>query len=361
VHAVERGEALRTGVYTFDVMMDILVLGRIKKALDREDLYLRFSQRHYGIDQRVIDVFVYVGESSGGKQGLCCSMKICCTVLLLVCFTAVPFAQVPFLKKKDRDSHEPDVVVETLRSGSAAQRNQLATELGIMTPNFSSPTAKSNAQCVNFEHVDERHVRLGTDSDNAVIIAESSECDSTYIIVFDRAQKSEWRRLPTVRLATRVQPPEITFAELIQPGISEIVVHREITRDSGSAQQENFVVLKLLHDRLVPVLDTVERLELTMPDRPENDADDLEQSQQSTFRQIKAGPNSGANMRILEKEVLKERKTNLTRYRLWSWDPALERFRSSPDDGSEFAQAPPSRKTEAQSVGGAAAAQPKQN
>jgi len=288
-------------------------------------------------------------------------MKICCTVLLLVCLPTVSCAQVPFLKKKDKDSktHEPGAVVDTLRSGTAAQRSQLATELGIMTPNFSNPTTKSDVPCAKFDHVDERRVRLRTDAENAVIIAGSGECDSTYIIVFDKAQKSEWRHLPTVRLAARAQPPEVTFAELIQPGVSEIVVHREMTRDSGSAQQENFVVLKLLHDWLVPVLDTAERVELTMPDRPENDADNVEQSQQSTFHLMKADPNSGASARILEKEVLKQRKTNLTRYRLWSWDPELERFRSSPHDGSEIPQPSPPKKAAAQSAGGAAV-QPKQ-
>ncbi len=288
-------------------------------------------------------------------------MKICCTLLLLACFTAVAFAQVPFLKKKDKDSktYEPDAVAETLRSGSALQRSQLATELGIMTPDFSSPAVKSNAPCVNFDHVDERRVRLRTDAENAVIIANSGECDSTYIIVFDKVRKSEWRALPPVRLATRTQRPEVSFAELIQPGVSEVVVHRETTRDNGSAQQENFVVLKLLHDRLVLVLDTVERLELTLPDRPENNADQVVQSQQSTFRLVQAGPNSGASTRILEKEVLKERKTDLTRYRLWSWDPELERFRSSPHDGSEIAQPAPPKKAAAQSAGGAAV-QPKQ-
>src|SRR5208283_2241782 len=183
--------------------------------------------------------------------------------------------------------------------------------------------------------------------------------DSTYIIVFDKVPKSQWRQLPMVRLAARTQRPEVSFAELIQPGVSEIVVHRETTHNSGNAQQENFVVLKLLHDRLVPVLDTVERLELTMPDRPEYHADNVVQSQQSTFSLIQADPNSGASTHILEKEVLKERKTNLTRYRLWSWDPELERFRSSPHDGSEIAQPALPKKAAAQSAAGTAV-QPKQ-
>jgi hypothetical protein len=267
-------------------------------------------------------------------------MKICCTLLLLVCFTAVAFAQVPFLKKKEKESktYEPDAVANTLRSGSAVQRSQLATELGIITPNFSFPATKSDAPCVNFDHVDKQRVRLRTDAENAVIIASSGECDSIYILVFDKVQKSEWRQLPAVRLAARTQRPEVSFAELIQPGVSEIVVHRETTRNSGNAQQENFVVLKLLHNRLVSVLDTVERLELTMPDRPENNADNVVQSQQSTFSLVQADPKSGASTCILEKEVFKERKTNLTRYRLWSWDPELERFRSSPHDGSGIAQ-----------------------
>ena len=40
------------------------------------------------------------------------------------------------------------------------------------------------------------------------------------------------------------QRPEVTFAELIQPKVSEILVHHEISRDSGSVQQENFVSLE---------------------------------------------------------------------------------------------------------------------
>jgi hypothetical protein len=244
-------------------------------------------------------------------------MKIFCTSVLLVYFVAVSFAQVPFLKKKDQDfkTHEPDAVAGTLRSGNPAQRGQLATELDIMAPNFSNPAAKSNAPCVSFDHVDERRVRLRADADNAVIVADSGECDSTYLLVFEKERKSEWRHVQTVRLASHRQPPAVSFAELVQPGISEVMVHRETTHDSGSAQQESFVLLKLLHNRLVPVLDTVERYDLVMPNRPENHADNVEQSQQSTFIVVKGDTNAGPGTRILEKEVLKEKKTSLTLYR----------------------------------------------
>jgi hypothetical protein len=281
-------------------------------------------------------------------------MKIFCASVLLVYFVAVSFAQVPFLKKKDQDfkTHDPDAVAGTLRSGNPTQRSQLATELDIMAPNFSDPAAKSNAPCVSFNRVDERRVRLRADADNAVIVADSGECDSTYLIVFDKERKAEWRHVQTVRLSWRAEHPEVSFAELVQPGVSEVVVHRETTRDSGSAQQENFVVLKLLHNRLVPVLDTVERYKLVMPNRPENDADNVEQSQQSTFIVVKAGVNAGPPVRILEKEVLKEKKTSLTLYRYWSWDPGLERFRSTAYDGSKDEQAAPPAKPPAKKAGG---------
>jgi hypothetical protein len=161
-----------------------------------------------------------------------------------------------------------------------------------------------------------------------------------------------------VRLSWPVEHPEVSFAELVQPGVSEVVVRHETTRDSGSAQQENFVVLKLLHNRLVPVLDTVERYKLVMPNRPENDADNVEQSQQSTFAVVKADANAGPPMRIREKEVLKERKESLTLYRYWSWDPELERFRSTAYDGSKDEQAAPPAKPPAKKAG--AASQQKQ-
>ncbi len=272
-------------------------------------------------------------------------MKIFCTCVLLICFVAASSAELPFGKKdKGFQTHEPDAVAGTLRSGNAVQRSQLATELEIMVPNFSTPAARSDAPCVSFDRVDEHQVRLGAEADNAVIVANSTECDSTYLIVFEKEKKSEWRHVQTVRLSALVQHPEVSFAELVQPGISEVVVHRETTRDSGSAQQENFVVLKLLHNRLLPVLDTVERYDLVMADVPENDSDKAEQSQQSTFTVVKGDAKVGPGTRILEKEVLKENKTSLTLYRYWSWDPGLERFRSTAYDGSKDEQAPPPKK-----------------
>jgi len=103
----------------------------------------------------------------------------------------------------------------------------------------------------------------------------------------------------------------------------------------------------------VPVLDTVERYDLVMPNRPENDADNVEQSQQSTFTVVKGDVKTGPGTRIVEEEVLKEKKTSLTLYRYWSWDPELERFRSTAYDGSKDEQATPPAKPPAKKAGAA--------
>ena len=124
---------------------------------------------------------------------------------------------------------------------------------------------------------------LRAGAENVVLLADSSECDSIYIVVFDKAPKSEWRHVQTVRLPSRAQRPEVTFAELIQPGVSEILVHHETSRDSGSVQQENFVVLKMLHDRVEVVLDTTEHSEITLANRSPAETDNLQQTQTSTF------------------------------------------------------------------------------
>jgi hypothetical protein len=288
-------------------------------------------------------------------------MKIFCTSVLIVSFVAVSVAQVPFLKKKDKDfkTHEPDAVAETLRSANPTLRSQLATELDIMAPDFSNPAAKPSAPCVSFDRVDEQQVRLRADADNAIIVANSGECDSTYLIVFEKEQKSEWRHVQTVRLSAHVEHSEVSFAELVQPGVSEVVVRHETTRDSGSAQQENFVVLKLLHNRLVPVLDTVARYDLVMPNVPDNDADNVEQSQKSTFTVVKGDAKVGPGTHILEKEVLTEKKTSLTLYRYWSWDPGLERFRSTAYHGSKDEPATPAKKPAAKKAGAAGQEKPK--
>ena len=258
---------------------------------------------------------------------------------------AAALADFPFKKKpQEFQTHVPAEVAAMLRSGAAVKRNDLALELGIFAPNPSNAAAKSTAPCVTFHHVEERPVTLHAGSENVVLLADSTECDSTYIVVFDKAPKSEWRHVQTVRLPSRAQRPEVTFVELIQPGVSEIVVHHETSRDSGSVQQENFVVLKMLHDRIEVVLDTTERSEITLANRSATETDNLQQSQVSTFELLKAAPNSAAIYRVFEKQVLTDNKTSITLYRVWTWDPELERFRSSPIDGGDVKPAPPPAK-----------------
>jgi len=271
-------------------------------------------------------------------------MKILYTAVFVFVVAAVAFADFPFKKKpQEFTTHVPAEVAKTLLGGTPVQRNDLALELGILAPNPSG-AAKSTAPCVDFHHVEQRPVMLRAGAENIVLLADSTECDSTYLVVFDKAPKSEWRHVQTVRLQSRAQRPEIAFAELIQSGVSEITVHHESTRDSGSVQQENFVVLKMQHDRVEVVLDTTEHSELTLANRSAADADNLQQTQTSTFSLLKSPPNSAAMFRIFEKQVLTDNKTTITRYCVWTWDPELERFRSSPIDGGDVKPVPPPAK-----------------
>ena len=95
-------------------------------------------------------------------------------------------------------------------------------------------------------------------------------------------------------------------------------------------------------------------MQVTLPVKPSDDSDNVEQSQQSTFNMVKATANTGAVMRILEKEVLKEKQTSITLYRSWNWDPALERFRSTGSDGSGVVQWQPPKQPANKTAAGAA-------
>ena len=271
-------------------------------------------------------------------------MKTFYTSILLLAMVATALADLPFKKKpQDFTTHVPADVANTLRSGTPVQRNDLALELGILAPNPSG-AAKSSAPCVDFHHVEERPVTLRAGAANVVLVADSTECDSLYLVVFDKAPKSAWRHVQTVRLPSRVQRPEITFTELVQSGVSEISVHHETSHDSGSVQQENFVVLKMQHDRVEVVLDTTEHSELTLTNRTAAESDNLQQTQTSTFSLLKSPPNSAAMFRIFEKQVATDNKTTITRDLVWTWDPELERFRSSPIDGGDVRPVPPPAK-----------------
>jgi len=268
-------------------------------------------------------------------------MKPLSTSLLLLSLLASASAELPFKKKpQEFQTRVPGEVAHTLQEGSAVQRNDLALELGIYAPNPSSGAVKSNSPCVDFSHIDQREVKLRADAENALLIADSSVCDSTYLVIFDKAPKSEWRHVQTIRLAARIGRPEITYAELIQPGVSEILVYHETTSETGTYSQQNFVVLKLLHDRVEAVLDTTQRSEITLTNHPPSETANLRQTQTSTFNVMKAAPNSAAQFRVLEKEVITDNQVTINRYRIWTWDPGLERFRPAPYDGADVRRVP---------------------
>jgi hypothetical protein len=281
-------------------------------------------------------------------------MKYCHLIVLSLLLCGAASADFPFKKKpQEFTTHKPDEVAQTLRNGTPVQRNDLALELGIFAPNPSKPGTNSNSPCVNFHHVEERPVTLRAGAENVVLLADSSECDSTYVVVFDKAPKSEWRHVRTVRLPSRARRPEVTFEEVVRPGVSEILVHHENTLDSGGAQQEDFVVLKMLGERLEVVLDTTEHSEITLGNHTPTEDDNLQQTQTSTFSLLKSAPNSTAANRVLEKDVLTDNKTTITRSRVWTWNAELERFRPAPFDAGDVRPAPPPAKKPAAKTPGA--------
>jgi hypothetical protein len=272
-------------------------------------------------------------------------MTLVYAAIVVLSFTTAVFAELPFKKKPQPfTTHSPSLVAHTLDEGTAAQRNDLALELGIFAPNPSKSGKDSNSPCVNFSHMDSRPVALQAGRETEMFVADSRECSSTYFVVFEKIPKSEWQHVQTVRLPAAEQRPEISFLELIQPGVSEILVHKETTLDSGGSRQQNFVILKLLGNKLEVVMDATEHSEITLANRTPTETDNLTQTQTSTFDLLKSPPNSLATYRLLEKEVITDNKTTITRFRVWTWDPELGRFRSAPFDGGNARPSPPARK-----------------
>lgn len=269
-------------------------------------------------------------------------MRTVYSALVVLSVYVAAWADLPFKKKPQEFlTREPGQVADTLRNGTTTQRSDLATELGIYAPNPSDGATTSNAPCVDFSHVEEHSGSFRSGAEDVLLLADSSACDSLYLLVFDKAPKSEWRHVQTVRLAARTQRPEVRFVELIQPGVSELLIHRNTTLDSGNAGQEDVLVLKMLHDRMETVLDTTERSDITLANRTPGETDIQQQKQTSTFELLKSTPNSPAQYRLLEKEVITDNKTTIRRFRVWTWDPDLERFRPAPFDGGNVRPAPP--------------------
>jgi len=212
-------------------------------------------------------------------------------------------------------------------SSAAAQRQVDPTKLvhdlraGTVEPDVARAL---DLTCANRElQADTSRVQLTKNQTFSVVQAYDVMCDRRAVVVL-QAAGSRWEHIQTILLSTLLGvQPTVTFPDLLGSGEHEIVVGGQLVDHGTGVDQNNMTIFKLIGDQLQVVFDAPESVHFE-----QGSAKGLfSVEQHSVFRFVQNPESKGKEQMISEVQRLTVGGKTTTRYRNWTWDPALQRFR----------------------------------
>jgi hypothetical protein len=222
----------------------------------------------------------------------------------------------------------PDEMKVLLLSGTDSQRAQLSRDLSLRIPRTTRHHAKADISCTNFDSVQSSIVTLEHPGPQAVLfIVASLSCGSAFVVVLEQTSGEGWKRLDTVWLLARNRIPRMDFKSLVQADEQEIIVRNNETDTGTGVEVTDLSIFKLFGSRLDLIFDEPEHASFA---EPIGDRQIIDQSEDNEFTfvrdtsELNAGPSLLA---ILEKQIIRDNHTKMTRWWQYVWIPELRRFR----------------------------------
>lgn len=234
----------------------------------------------------------------------------------------------------------PNEIRQVLTQGNETQKKALAKQLQLVWP-AGTRRGDGEVPCLDYEPVageappiEMHNVSLQAPETQTVLLARPHGCWYRFIVVLEKDRGGGWRRLGTVPIFDKYEEAEISFQQLIKPGESEILVCNATTDAGTGMWQRNMLILKLFPDDMRVVFDQVQRQVFAIPIVRDGQPANTDQSQESEFWLVNPGPGEQGIKDILERQVVRDHKTMIVRWRIFNWDPGLEVFLGVGTDGN---------------------------
>lgn len=227
----------------------------------------------------------------------------------------------------------PQEVRHHLMEGNKEQKRGLSERLGLSLPR-GARWGNPEISCQEFTSVEIHRVVLESPGPQFVLLARSSDCEFQFLMVFQERHQGEWVHVATVPFLAIRWEPEILFLELIRSGESEVIIRNRPTDTGTGMLQRNVTILKLIDGRLRVILDEVERQVFAIPTTRNGESANTEQSQDSEFWLVESEPWETSIRQIVEKQLIRDHRTQIVRWRLFIWKPELQVFEPIGTDGN---------------------------
>lgn len=225
----------------------------------------------------------------------------------------------------------PEAIALILRNGDQAAVARVAEANALVIPKEEINGATKDAPCQSFQSVRFHTVLLGEPEPKQVMEARSDTCGYLYLLVFERSEKATWKRIATLPIRFHGDVG-VTYKALLGTPENQVLVHGYTSGWGTGIWEFDFVVLRYSKGRFQVVLDVPEEVNLFEPDATEPHQD-TEEGQLSEFTleddsNTESGGSRGAANRklIVEKQTITKHDMKITRWRAYSWEPALGCF-----------------------------------
>lgn len=222
-------------------------------------------------------------------------------------------------------SLSPDQIKQLLtQEEDESKLAKLATDLDLMIPKRAINGATADEPCTQFSAVEVIPVKFHGNH-SQVLLNISSVCWYTYLVLLEESKANAWRHVQTVPVGAKYNAPVVTFESMISRDAKEMIV-KDYENDSGTGiLQTNMAIWKLLDGRLRVVFDEPTHTQFDIPLNPKGPDYSTEQSEDSDFSIVKGSGQTGLKD-IVQKQVIRDHKTKITRYWEYGWVPELQKF-----------------------------------
>lgn len=252
------------------------------------------------------------------------------------------FMDLPSLRAEPQSPFlpSPSKIREILLHGGQVEKKRMVESLKLFLPR-GARWGNEQLPCLEYQTITGQastielsQVVLKAPKPYTVIVAKPQDCEYQFLVVMDQIAPGRWAHLATVPILAKNWEPEISFARLIDPDESEIIVRNRTTDTGLGMHQRNITILKLFEGGLSVIFNEVEKQTFFIPITRNGEPADTEQSQESEFWLIDAEAGTQSIKNILERQVIGKGGKQIIRWRIFVWSPELKVFEGVPTEGN---------------------------
>ena len=245
-------------------------------------------------------------------------------LLFILCFSASTlFAE----KNSGATVPEPEKIRRALLKKSSEltdieAKEKLAVDLRLVT--FPESASQHESTCVDFTSVRVTYPALEPGSGYSVLLFRTEHCWEDFVVILRHTTSAAWTHVATYPVFSKYEHARVSFPQLIKQGQDQIMIDRTNIVSGTGFWQYNTTVIRVHQGKAEVILDESQESNLSVPDHKGGNTELLERG---TFFVVPSDEPANALCDILEKQEISRHNRRIIRWRIFGWDPTMNRFR----------------------------------